>query len=185
MRCLVINLPLAWERREAIEHEFSKVGLTCELWPAVDGHRLTDEDHRAIDHDGRRRLGLRPLDSSSVACLLSHLSVVRHLAESEDDMVASFEDDAKLHPDLPDVLDALDGKAEKFDIVKLQRNGSPPYYPVYQLLPSHSLGRVRYYDRGGTGTSSPGTPLGTCLSDSPPRIGRSTSSSRGSGTTDS
>ena len=151
VRCLVINLPLAWERREAIEHEFSKVGLTYELWAAVDGHRLTDEDHRSIDHDGRRRLGLRPLDNSSVACLLSHLSIVRHLAESEDDMVAIFEDDARLHPDLPDVLDALDGKSEKFDIVKLQRNGSPPYYPVYQLLPSHSLGRVRYYDRGGYG----------------------------------
>ena len=104
-------------------------------------------------------------------------------------MVAIFEDDARLHPDLPDLpdaLDALDGTAEKFDIVKLQRNGAPPYYPVYQLLPSRSLGRVRYYDRGGyTGTSSPGGPLGTCLSDSPPRIGRSTSSSRGSGTTDS
>ena len=60
MRCLVINLPLAWERREAIEHEFSKVGLTCELWPAEDGHRLTDENHRSIDHDGRRRGGEAP-----------------------------------------------------------------------------------------------------------------------------
>ena len=31
MRCIVINLPLAWERREAVEHEFRKVGLDYEL----------------------------------------------------------------------------------------------------------------------------------------------------------
>ena len=111
VRCLVINLPLAWERREAMEHEFGKVGLTCELWPAVDGHRLTDEDHQAIDHDGRRRLGLRPSDSSSAACLLSHLSGVRHLAESEDDMVAIFEDG--LLPDDAEPFQALMSTCEQ------------------------------------------------------------------------
>ena len=65
-----------------------------------------------------------------------------------------FEDDARLHPTLLDVLDALDaleGKANLFEVVKLQRNSDPPYYPVHRLSPSHTLGRTRYYDRGGYG----------------------------------
>ena len=151
MRCVVINLPVAWERREAIDHEFRKVGLEYELWPAVDGHSLTDADRAAIDHRTRERLGLRPMDDSSTACLLSHYAVLRHLVESGDEMLAVFEDDARLHPGIVDVLDALDGKAGKFDVVKLQRRDSAPYFPVHQLTPAHSLGRLKYYDRGGDG----------------------------------
>lgn len=151
MRCLVINLPQACERRKAIDREFRKVGLPYELWPAVDGHRLADDDHRLIDHVGRARTGLHVLDNPSVACLLSHLAAFRHLVMSEDDMLAVFEDDARLHPSLPDVLDALEAKAEKFDIVKLERRSATPYFSVHQLLRSHSLGRLKYYEHGSCG----------------------------------
>ena len=152
MKCFVINLPTACERREAIDREFRKVGLPYELWPAVDGHDLTDKDLQAIDRRGRLRAGLAPLDTMAAACLLSHLSVFRRLEASDDDMVAIFEDDARLHPDLPDVLRALDGKAEKFDVVKLNRSyGLLPYFPLYRFMRSHSLGRVKYQDHGAYG----------------------------------
>ena len=152
MKCFVINLPAACERRVAIDREFRKVGLPYELWPAVDGHDLAEKDLRAIDRGGRLRAGLAPLDTMAAACLLSHLSVFRQLEESGDDMVAIFEDDARLHPDLPDVLEALDGKANKFDVVKLNRTDRLlPYFPVYQFMRSHGLGRVKYQDHGAYG----------------------------------
>lgn len=152
MRCIVINLPLAWERREAVEHEFRKVGLDYELWPAVSGFDLTDDIKGSVDHATRGRLGMRRLDDFSVACLLSRMAVLRELVNGTDDMVAVFDDDARLHPDLPNVLDALEGKADKFDVVKLQRRDTrPSYYPVYQLLRSHSLGRLKYHDRSADG----------------------------------
>lgn len=152
MKCFVINLPGACERRVAIDREFRKVGLPYELWPAVDGHDLTDKDLQSIDRRGRLHAGLAPLDSMAAACLLSHLAVFRQLIESGDDMVAIFEDDARLHPDLPDVLEALDGKAEKFDVVKLNRSYRLlRFFPVYQFMRSHSLGRVKYQDHGAYG----------------------------------
>ena len=152
MKCFVINLPAACERRAAIDREFRKVGLPYELWPAVDGHDLLDKDLRAIDRSARLRAGLAPLDSMAAACLLSHLSVFRRMEESGDDMVAIFEDDARLHPDVPDVLEALDGKADKFDVVKLNRTDRLlPYFPVYRLMESHGLGRVKYQDHGAYG----------------------------------
>ena len=111
MRCIVINLAVAWERREAIDHEFRKVGVAYELWPAVDGHGLTDDDLQAVDQDARAHLGLCRLDRSSLACLMSHMAVLRHLVESEDDMLAVFEDDARLHPDLADDQPTRDADA--------------------------------------------------------------------------
>ena len=152
MKCFVINLTAACERRVAIDREFRKIGLPYELWPAVDGHDLTEKDLRAIDRGGRLRAGLAPLDTMAAACLLSHVSVFRHLQETGDDMAAIFEDDARLHPDLPDVLKALEGKADRFDVVKLNRSyRTLSYFPVYQFMDSHSLGRVKYQDHGAYG----------------------------------
>jgi len=152
MRCIVINLASACERRQAIHKEFRKVDLPYELWPATSPSDLTDEIKRSVDHQARDRLGLRRLDTASLGCLLSHLAIFRHLLESGNDMVAVFEDDARLHPDLPTVLDALEGKSSKFDVIKLQRRYTYlPYVPVYQLLPSYSLGRVKYADIGNDG----------------------------------
>ena len=152
MRRIVISLLSAEERRASIKEEFRRVDLTYELWPAKDGFRLTDEEERTIDHAARDRLGVRRLDNASVGCLLSHLSVLRHLVESGDDMVAVFEDDARLHPNVPYVLEAIEGKAEKFDVIKLQRfHRSLSFHNVYHLARSHCLGRVKYHDPGAYG----------------------------------
>lgn len=151
MRCIVINLPLAWERRESIESEFRKTGLDYELWPAVSRFDLNEEHRALVDHQRRARLGMAELNDSTIGCLVSHLSLLRHFLETGDDMIAVFEDDARLHPDIVDVLDALEGRADKFDVVKLQRNEPKPFYPTYQLLPGYSLGRVKYHDFGAYG----------------------------------
>ena len=67
-------------------------------------------------------------------------------------MIAVFEDDVLLDPRVLDVLAALRGKERQFDFVKLNRLSSKaPYFPVVHLLPSHTLGRVRYYDKGAQG----------------------------------
>ncbi len=108
MRCMVINLPLSHERREGIGHEFERVGLDHELWPAVSRFELTDEHRALVDHEGRSRRGMVEMDDATIGCLASHLSLLRHFLETGDDMIAVFEDDARLHPDIVDVLDALE-----------------------------------------------------------------------------
>ena len=149
MRCFVINLPLAEERRVAVEEQFQRIKLPYELWPAISGFDLPEDTWKSANHGERDRLGMRRMDRASVGCLLSHLEVLRELAKSNDDMAAVFEDDMRLHSDLPDVLDALEGKAHRFDIIKLERRYTHlRYFPIYQLLPSHSLGRVKYQDTG-------------------------------------
>ena len=94
MRCVVINLPVASERREAIGREFGKVGLDYEIWEAVDGSRLTEEELASVDNETRNRLGYDEMDRPALACLLSHTAALRSLADSEDEVIAVFEDDA-------------------------------------------------------------------------------------------
>lgn len=153
MECFAINLPLAWERREAIDSEFRKVGLDYELWPATEAFKISPEQQQAVDRITRRRRGFGELDASSHACLLSHLGIFQRLVDSNEAMAAVFEDDARLHPDLPEVLAAIEGNAGKFDVIKLQRTPviPRPYYPVYELVEGYTFGRVRYAEFGAYG----------------------------------
>ena len=126
--------------------------LPFEFFDVVGSSDLTEELMRFVDREGRARLGVYRLDDGSVGCLLSHLEVLFEIIETGDDMVAVFEDDAILLTDLPKVLAALEGKTDRFDVVKLKwRNSSRPYFPVYSLTGKYTLGRVQYHDRGADG----------------------------------
>ena len=150
MRCIVINLASAEERRQAIKKQFDKVNLTCELWPAVEAEALTIEQKQLVDHQQRAARAVPPIDVSALACLMSHMAVFRNLVEIGDDMLAVFEDDAILHTNLPGFLKALEGKAHKFDIIMLQ-GSARPYLPVYQVTSANTIGRIRYEDTGTYG----------------------------------
>lgn len=151
MRCLVINLPNAWNRREHIAAEFDRVGLPYELRQATSQHDLTEHQQQFVDQRERWRRGLRPIDRPALACLLSHMAVWQNLVDSDADLVSVFEDDAMLHPDLPMFLDALETGPD-FDLAMLQRNTPKlPYTPVHQVTREHTLGRIRYSDFGAYG----------------------------------
>jgi len=152
VKCVIINLPRATDRLRAITEEFRRVGLTYEVWPAVDGQKLTKSDRAFVDATTRHSLGLYPVPDGSLANTLSQRAVWRNLLASDLEMIAIFEDDARLDPKLPAVLDALTRNAGRFDIVMLNR-GHPhkPYFPAVHLPTGHTLGRVRFACPGSCG----------------------------------
>ena len=77
--------------------------------------------------------------------LLSQRAVWRTLPASDLEMMAIFEDDARLDSQLPAVLGALTQNSGGFDTVMLNR-GHPhkPYFPAVHLPTGHTLGRVRF-----------------------------------------
>ena len=132
--------------------EFARVGLDYQIWPALDGRLLTDEDRGFVDRDGRRRLGLYPIPDGSLANTLSQRAAMRDLVENGPDMMAVFEDDARFDPALPAVLSALEGQSDSFDVVILQRRNLRKRFIATTSLPTgHLLGRVRYSDYGSNG----------------------------------
>ena len=44
MKCIVINLPRAEARREAIRRQFDALGIEFELFNAIDWRDLSEED---------------------------------------------------------------------------------------------------------------------------------------------
>ena len=152
MRCVVINLPDAVERRRIVGDQFSGLNLPYELWPATKASSLTIEQKRSVDHCSRATRTKRPFDAPSLACLMSHIAVFRNLINSGDEMAAVFEDDVFLHPNLPDFLNILEGKSNKFDIVMLHGNtNNLPYFPVYRTSRVNTIGRIRYSNFGAYG----------------------------------
>ena len=132
--------------------EFARVGLDYEIWPAKDARTLTDEDRAFVDRAARERLGLHPIPDGSLANTLSQRAAMRDLVRNGPEMMAVFEDDARLDDGLPGVLQELERRPGTFHIVKLQRrNLRRPFFPTIQLGTGHRLGRVRFSDFGSEG----------------------------------
>lgn len=152
MRTVLINLKRASERRARMAQEFAALGLRYELREAIDGRRLSAEHLAQVDRQGRRQLGLYPQAAGSIANWLTQREAMRDLVVNGPDMMAIFEDDARLTPELPAVLDVLEQKRFAFDVVVLQRrHPRRRFIQAVPLTPRHWAGRVRFSDSGSEG----------------------------------
>ena len=152
MQLYVVNLPRAEHRRIRMEQRLAALGLAATFHPAIDGRTLTPEHYAEVDRKARRRLGLYPQADGSIANWLSQRQVMRQVAENGPEVVAIFEDDAGLSPDLPAVLAALEQRTFAFDVVRLSRRVSKKSFVPCEILPTgHHVGRVRYSDYGNEG----------------------------------
>ena len=152
MRLVVINLARAETRRQRMQAQFASLGLPVEFHAAVDGRQLGPEHFALVDRETRRRQGLWQQANGSIANWLSQRQVMQEIVDRGPDMVAIFEDDAGLSPQLPEVLAALGRKPFDFDVVKLSRRSlGKPFVPCERLTPAHMAGRVKYADYGSEG----------------------------------
>lgn len=152
MRIVLINLERAAERRERMAREFGALGLRYEIKEAIDGRSLSAEHLAQVDRQARRRLGLYPQANGSIANWLTQREVMRDLVANGPEMTAIFEDDARLTPDLPELLATLEQQRFAFDVVVLQRrHPQRPFIPEVPLTDRHTAGRVRYSDSGSEG----------------------------------
>ena len=149
MRLVLINLERAEDRRLRMEREFASLGLSFEIRTAIDGRQLTADHYALVDQEARRNQGLYPLPDGSIANWLTQRQAMRDLVENGPEMMAVFEDDARLTPALPKILSILEERRFAFDIVFLhRRNLRRPFIPCTRMDKGHALGRVRYADYG-------------------------------------
>jgi len=139
MRIVLINLERAAERRERMAQEFGALGLRYEIKEAIDGRNLSAEHLAQVDRQARRRLGLYPQANGSIANWLTQREVMRDLVANGPEMIAIFEDDARLMPELPELLAALEQQRFAFDVVVLQRR-----HPRRPFIPEVPLNQPAY-----------------------------------------
>ena len=153
--CIVINLPRAEARRTAMRRQFETVGMEFKILDAVDWRDLGEADFALVDRKSRDREGRRPLSDGMVACHLSHRKALAGVAAGEDDLVAVFEDDVTLAPELGGTLDALarlHASGWEFDFVFLHRQSmDKPFVPLKRVDDNIRLGITRFSDFGVLG----------------------------------
>ena len=103
---LVISLVRATERRTYITQALKKMGIeNYTLVDAVDAQTLSKEEKNRYY---RPLYGLKRLSASEIACAASHKRCYELLAQSNAQAALILEDDAKLHADLPKIIQHID-----------------------------------------------------------------------------
>ncbi len=130
MKTYVVNLPQSLDRRENILAECARFGLEPEIFPAVYGKNLTDEELRArVDS-----LALEVFSKGEIGCCLSHLGIYRDMIGKDIPVAFILEDDAVFKHDPRPVFDSL---------AQLAAASSPDVYLLTRLA-------NQYVDCGAT-----------------------------------
>lgn len=152
MKCIVINLLRAKARREAMRKQFNALGIEFEIFNAIDWRDLGEEDWALVDRESREREGRRPLSDGMIACHLSHRKALEGVAAGEDKLVAVFEDDVTLAPEIGGVLEVLErlyASGQEFDFVFLHRhNTDKTFAPLKRVDSGIRLGITKFSDWG-------------------------------------
>jgi len=107
VHCFVINLVRDEARRIAISQQLGQLKLPYSIFPAIYGRDLSKED---LTKSYNRELAIKEshdLTLGEIGCALSHIGVYREMVRLGIQHCLVLEDDAKLGPDIVDVLPKL------------------------------------------------------------------------------
>ena len=147
MKTYVVNLPQSLDRRENILAECARFGLEPEIFPAVYGKNLTDEELRArVDS-----LALDVFSKGEIGCSLSHLGIYRDMIEKNIPVAFVLEDDIAFLRDPRPVLDGLEQTTtgDSPEMYLLTRN-KPADQMIDDGRPVRTIDGCRFY-RGWRG----------------------------------
>lgn len=148
----VISIKGEDARREKIAAHLKERGIDFQFFDAVDGRKMNVLDHPGYDGVRRRACNGVDLKPGELGCILSHRTLYEHCLKQGHDHVLILEDDARLHEDTKDTLEALRQSNYDFDIIRLF--GSPKvargtHRKIIPLIKDFWLVRLRTL-HGGT-----------------------------------
>lgn len=153
-KIVIINLPGSVERRESITRHLATLGLSGEVFSAIDGRQLSEDEIAAV-YDAKRAATTEwgQLTRGEIGCALSHRAVWKALLSSGDAGWVVIEDDILLAPDVPDWLAELAELARDGDVIPFVKTSATPYYfhrvkldSRWLVYPNQSfIGATAYY----------------------------------------
>ena len=103
----VINLQRDTERRRHMAELLDGLGLEPEFVTAVDGGALSNRERAACDRARSLRVYGREMTNNEVGCYLSHFRLYERIARDGIPISLILEDDVRISPDLPRILEEL------------------------------------------------------------------------------
>jgi glycosyl transferase family 25 len=149
MRTFLINLKSAVDRKKRMTAQLNSLGISFEMFEAVYGKELpieTAAKYYDMDFYHKRQ---KSYTAGSVGCALSHFFIYEKIVKEKIPVAFLLEDDMELTEDLPQVLDAIENKIRKDEIImiyyqsftelELIQPEAEILYTQYQLFPLVNL----------------------------------------------
>ena len=144
LKFYVISLKNQAERRERITKLLDSRGVSFEIFDAVNGRELTDEQ-KALCYDkdevvlemtgGRKLLVEDRMIPSEIGCAMSHLALYKKIIDDGVQNAVVFEDDLELSDDTFEAISNIDCIKEPWDIINFSSHigikslpGAKKYY---------------------------------------------------------
>ena len=151
----IVNLERSQDRREKITSRLKEIGASFELFPAVDGAKLSEDELAIYDEKLVFEKIARPLSRSEIGCYLSHKRLWQRIVDNNLPWAAVLEDDVNIHDDLGKVLSSVSQIPLEWDFVRLAGICETPFLELYALGDSFKLAVLL---QGASGTQ------GYCIS---------------------
>lgn len=119
MKCFVINLSRAIERKQFISKQLNQIHQNFEIFEGVDWRELTHYSQPKISRSVKLINSYRRLTPGEIGCNLSHRKILNNLADSSEKMIAVLEDDIRISSELKTILNEIEESTVHFDIVFL------------------------------------------------------------------
>lgn len=121
IRMHIISLAGSHARRLRMQQQLNDLQIAYEFFDAVDGRALSERELADVaPKNGRDYGGM--LTPAEIGCALSHLSLIKKMAQSEHDYFCVLEDDVLITADLRKFLDVeFLSSLPPFDILQLNR----------------------------------------------------------------
>jgi glycosyl transferase family 25 len=107
IKIFIINLKSCKDRREKTLSECKKIGFSAEIFTAIDGRELTQEQLNVMVKDHT----INGLTKGEIGCSLSHIGVYKKICDEKIERALILEDDIAFNDNIPNVLKEV----EKFD----------------------------------------------------------------------
>ena len=119
MKCFVINLKRAVERRQYITTQLTKIIQEFEFVEGIDWKDINPYSLSQTARHIKIKNSFRTMTLGQMGCNLSHRKILNWLVGSSERMIAVLEDDVRVSRDFPEVLDAIVKTQHRFDILFL------------------------------------------------------------------
>jgi len=135
----VINLEKNTVRRNNIENQFARTGLSFEIFPATDGSSLSKRDLASYDENHVLHNISRVLSPSEIGCYLSHQKLWQRIVDDNLPWAVVLEDDVLIQANLEEILSKIDGIPFKWDLIRLAGLLPTSNFPLYGLTGDYKL----------------------------------------------
>lgn len=117
---LVINLPSAKDRRDAMLAQSERFGVDMQIISAISGNDLPPDDSTTgYDRAARERYYTKHLIPNEVACVMSHRKAIKTFLDSPAEYAVIMEDDALLAEHFNEGIRELTEKPREWEVAKL------------------------------------------------------------------